>query len=145
MREIKFRAKRLDNNEWVYGYYLYIKGQDKHYILTGKIKTYMVDDYLATSDFEWVEVDFETVGKFTGKKDKNGVEIYEGDILKTKFGRICKVVWFSSDSDNCFDICPINRFYDVNKAPDRYDLWKSDNIDVIGNIHDNPELLGAKE
>ncbi|NTU74473.1 hypothetical protein HGB07_10205 [Candidatus Roizmanbacteria bacterium] len=77
--------------------------------------------------------------QYTGLKDKNGKEIYEGDIVTTKFGRVCKVEWFESPSMLCWDLVPIAMF--ENPTPSKFDLWDSDNVEVIGNIYENPELL----
>ena len=74
MIENKFKGKDIETQEWVCGYYLYIKEQDKHYILTGRLKTYSVDvvhPYLVTEGFEWIEIDPRTLGRYTGLKDKN--------------------------------------------------------------------------
>lgn len=93
----------------------------------------------------WIKVVPETVGRFTGLTDKNGKKIFEGDIVKTKFGRLCIVVWFSSPCNCGWDLEVIATRKNLETIkPDSYDLWHKNNLEVIGNIHDTPELLGEK-
>lgn len=133
MREILFRGKNRYENQWVYGAYsLWDYSPETESMTTDT----SIIDY--NDECLWVRVIPETVGQYTGLTDKNGKEIFEGDIVKTKTGRLCEVYWFSSPSMLGWDLRPIEF---KNQAPTPYDLFKSDNLEVIGNIHDNPELL----
>ena len=127
IREVIFRGKRADNGEWIEGSLLGIDWCDKP-------STYSIAPNTPVSVF--YSVIPETVGQYTGLTDKNGVRIFEGDIVRTKYGRICKVVWFAPQL--CWDLYPLES---KSKAPDTYDLFKSENLEVIGNIYDNPEIL----
>lgn len=121
MREIKFRGKRVDNGEWVYGNLI----EDKY--IVGKVIDWS-EDYFNT-EFWW-EVIPESVGQFTGLYDKNCIEIYEDDILKsinqynsgTTIGKVYfeDLTWFGAKDYLDY----INKFC---------------LIEVIGNIHDNKE------
>lgn len=79
MREILFHGKRVDNGEWVDGYYVCLydcKGNKSHRIYPGYAET-DCDEYY----HDWFEVDPETVGQFAGFPDKNGNKMFEGDIV----------------------------------------------------------------
>ena len=150
MREIIFRGKRLDNGEWVYGS-LFV-GFKKSYICPEAIAMYYFDGALCLGGF--IEVDPSTVGQYTGLKDNNGKEIFEGDIIKAdngncssisvvKFGKYYPKMFYAM-LDMC---CPgtrhlnANGFYlESNKHADMI-LFKSRYLVVIGNVHDNAELL----
>ena len=121
-----FKAKRVDNEEWVQGYLFGI--WEKRYILWGM-----------TNDIpNMIEVDPSTICQCTGLKDKNGKLIWENDIIKCKFG-IAVAVWDKSEW----------RIKLVKDSIWRKDLhyWAvEDNqrTEVIGNIFDNPELLESE-
>ena len=123
MREILFRGKTVCDGDWVYGGITWNPSKKKVFIHT-----------------EWDEGEVipETVGQYTGLCDKNGTKIFEGDIVETKYGRWGQVIWFSSPRGQRWNLIPLE---DKHKCPDDYDLWTPKNLEVIGNIHDNPELL----
>lgn len=123
MREIKFRGKRLDNGEWVDG--------DLHF------RTPFPHIH-SEIDYSRVNIDPHTVGQFTGLHDKNGKEIYEGDIVvlrrRTKnLGDIQTIEW-------CSHVAAFTR---VTDGDDAHFISAADMAlyEVIGNIYDNPELL----
>ena len=136
MREIKFRGKRLDNKEWVEGHYFTtpltaefnVKPENGAYFASGDepIRHCIVDNTVA------FEVDPATVGQYTGLKDKNGKEIYEGDIVE----------WENLAGTNTRSVIAYRErmfcFVDANNNPQ--EIWCYVFL-KIGNIHDNPELL----
>lgn len=117
MREILFRGKRVDNNEWIYGYYHKLDKQD---LLD---KTYIIPDY-ASAIYSY-EVIPETIGQYTGLKDNNGIKIFEGDILRDYGNEIEE--WTVSFEDGGF----IGTFDNVCEH-----LYEISDLEVIGNIHD---------
>lgn len=133
MREIKYRGRRLDNGAWEYGDLVQF-GQKCHTpckcaIIPG---TASGSDPLCKVLLDY-EVDPATVGQFTGLKDKNGKEIYEGDILTDEFESIGVVEW--RDGAFFVNFADIDFFQIADCFDDSYQMWS------IGNIHDNPELL----
>lgn len=125
-RIIKFRGKSLDTHTWLFGA-LFPNGSKKAYIA----------QYGLPLSLERVAP--ETVGQYTGLKDKNGAEIYEGDILELDF-QSRKCIDYVEFRDGRFVSVDSERPY---KADGLY-LWLA-NAKVIGNIHDNPELLKGGE
>lgn len=138
MREILFRGKTTRTKLWVYGYYTTNYG-------TGR------DQIREKGDCCFKEVLPETVGQYTGLTDKNGKKIFEGDIVSTKYklGRggyyVFEVYW---NENLCQFALTINSgSYTKNKQYDWLQLTslKANKVEVIGNIHDNKELLKGGE
>ena len=128
MRETEYRGKREDNGEWVQG---------NGFLIDNATVGFPVYVW-SNKHFDWKKVNSETVGQYTGLQDRNGVKIFEGDIvvydsLGNK-GR-GRIEWYEWDA----------RF--VIGLIDDSCVWIDCQIgfEVIGNIHDNPELLEAKE
>lgn len=131
MRQIKFRGKRVDNGKWVYGNL--VNCSDCIYI----VYEAFADDYRWGFENVFIPIDHATVGQFTGLIDKNGKEIWEGDVAIDKRERKVKVVWV--DEYACFALETID---DIVKG--EYNFSISDTAQVIGNLHDNPLLLTNK-
>lgn len=138
-REILFRGKRMDNGEWVEGYYTCI-GDKFHYILVGKLD--IANGY---PNFEHYWVNSETVGQYTGLTDKNSKKIFEGDIVKTK--KYGKIIGHSNVNDyDIFKIVYVPAMFILENHHRGFNLvGNGEDYEVIGNIHDNPELLEAQE
>ena len=125
MREIKFRAKER-SGEWVVGSLFVEDGMGITYILSG-VNTHYETNYLE------VEVVSDTVGQFTGLRDADGREIYEGDIVSWGDGMPpTSVRW-----DEHF------AYYVIMESLILSHACKA--VRVIGNIYDNPELLEVKD
>ncbi len=130
MREIKFRGKMVEDNEWIFGYY--VLTHDSHRIIYEDYEGFYCED----------EVIKESVGQYTGLLDKKYREIYEGDIVT--FG--------SWDEDIEEEWCHTPALVEYKQNEAAFYLTRSCNIplahqkdiEVIGNIYENPELLEEK-
>lgn len=134
MREIKFRGKRVDNGEWVYGDLVY-----KAFDGTSRNVPIGIRSEISLP----VEIDPETVGQFTGLLDKNGKEINKGDLL----GEVVKI-----DGEEIMSAIPVCWWEEVaawavdlsfEKDGSYLELLSQnyEGMEIIGTIFDNPELL----
>ena len=143
MREILFRAKQIDDGEWVEGYYAMMgKGNlIRHYIVQNCALTGLFEDPEDNMYFNDVEIDPETLCQYTGKTDETGKKIYDKDIVgfidltSTESGYsehscVGEVVW--SKEECCFHVT--NRL--------SAESWEVlDECKVVGNVFDDKELL----
>lgn len=130
-REIKFRAMSVVNckhqgikvGDWIYGSYIE-SGCDAPCIIFG--------------DGEQCEIDRKTLGQYTGLKDRNGVEVFEGDLAMVRECRVCEVIFHQEAG--CWDLKLVNVVSSLPVGAVSPASWKYHAL-VIGNIHENPELL----
>lgn len=140
MKTIKFRGKSINKNEWVNGDLVVVE-DGMHNVVRAKIITHCFTKSFQGGDFDHYSISTlvqpETIGQFTGLLDENGTEIYEGDIVRSVRYKdfVYKVVY-----DNRFASFCLDRKQDMYK---HYfgEAMEAENCEVIGNIHDNPELL----
>lgn len=127
-REIKFRGKIIDNTEeWVYGTVAYSEDEKRAYIVE-----FLEFNQRTGVDYKFHEVSLSTIGQYTGLKDKNGRDIYEGDLLSDghrhmQVFQLKTGEWVLKQKGYCCNtsLCMGLKF-----------------CEVVGNIHNNPELLG---
>ena len=138
MREILFRGKRSDNGEWVEGI-----------PINTHIGTFIVfeENPHFCDQYGYMEIDGlakvcpSTVGQYTGLSDKNGKRIFEGDVVRDNAGALIPVVWGNAGfhlryaqpyaHGHYYDLIPLGNYWHAHGAI----------IEIVGNIHDNPELL----
>ena len=168
MREILFRGKRVSDNKWAYGSLLKVTIDHKSaYMIFG-------DDFIFAGDgvraLNHAMVDPATVGQFTGLTDKNGKKVFEGDVVKQTFEKTVAIsiadLWGGDEYEDLYGedvgvvvILPskgaciknpvIHRAVNGETTQDgevakMYKNICSGRCEIIGNIHDNPELLKAE-
>lgn len=121
MRTIKFRAKDIETGNWRYGDLVTYCGATESQICDWN------------TDLGLYDIEADTIGQFIGMLDKNGKQIYEGDICRCD-DKIFKVIWYEEWAR--FAVVDSNGILWYNIQNDQTCGWE-----IIGNIHDNPELI----
>lgn len=126
MREILFRGKSISGNDWIYGSLVQLICE------CNNVKIFPIN---SKSVHDSVSIDLKTIGQFTGLIDKNGKQIFEGDVIHHgDASELCLVTYIESG------------FYSVPTSKEKHtlslEMWLSACV-VIGNIFDNPELVSA--
>ena len=141
-REILFRGKSANTGEWVEGFCVQFGETYSNIIIReiGKLNLYGV-----VPIYEHEIVISETVGQYTGLKDKNGRKIFEGDIVR-RFNRNGQeimsyvVEWYSDCCMFVLDCIDFDMEFDTD-----FTVFYGDEFEIVGNIHDNPELVRKDE
>lgn len=142
MREILFRGRQSDTGDWVKGFYIQ---KPNPFSEDGKPIRHCIIDL---PPFGY-DVDPETVGQFTGLLDKDGNQIFEGDVLDLSIlgpDHSLKAVSIEHGAVGFYPLHPEEEAEEDRRwrsfwKDDEQELWDSEYFTVIGNIHDNPELL----
>jgi hypothetical protein len=128
MFPVKFRGRTF-SGQWVYGYYVKIDERN----------SYIYPSYQSDSDTPTIPtlVCTETVGLFIGRKDKVGHELYDQDLVRTKNQKVLKIIWNSMGAGGWWFVEMKNmELYHVSEV-------NLDELELVGNYYDNPELLEA--
>lgn len=135
MREILFRGRRSDNGEWVKGFYT---KQNVSFYSNCPVIENIVDDY---------EVEEDTVGQYIGLVDKNGTKIFEGDICRFREWERGEMLWIGEVHYEHQQFVISGGSNEECKTPFYMQMIRfiPKNIEVIGNIYDNPELMKSEE
>lgn len=147
MREYRFRGKDKNTGKWVYGFYL---EQDTYSMGSKNTKKDLLikDAGVIVQNSEHdsgVVVDKETLGQYTGLKDKNAKEIYEGDIIFIKGETELLDIKGKVEYSNTFAQFIITNTGSVANETEPLGDYEEENIEVIGNEFDKPELLEEGE
>lgn len=132
MREILFRGKKIDGGEWIKGFYAENGHGSSNIQPKGKFLACLVKP--------------ETVGQFTGLLDKNGNKIFEGDIVRRFNSKEQEVMRYTVkwNTDCCMFVLMSEYTY-LGEYDSDFTVFYGEDLEVVGNIHDNPELLKDDE
>ena len=151
MRKIKFRGKSTTSGKWVHGMLTTLKdlGAEKQDMIIIKKEGVFNEGSASPFFMEWDYIHKDTVGQFTGLKDKSGKEIYEGDIISVngKYPKLIRYIdeWASYCLANLTDLdCDLKTRYWQQVSPCWWTDYKRE-IKVIGNVYDNLELVKGGE
>jgi uncharacterized phage protein (TIGR01671 family) len=144
VREIEFRGKRVDTGEWVYGAFVpdALETPDNDLITWGFIRRYNRD----IGKMETIEVARESVGQYTGLCDKNGQKIYEGDVLHIEIHNWAKKDDILSSANEVvkFQNGKFGFDWGFRREFKTMDCFCETTFEIIGNAHDNPDLLNGE-